>query len=510
MSTMNRLLGVGAALLFAAVADCDSTSNTQQPMDMAGAPDLSMTTGDPDLGAEPDLAVGPDLAVTPPTLTSATPALVPSTGATMVAFTGTNIESGATLKVGGTAATNLQLTPPTSLLADVPAKPAACGPVAVELTNPSGGKVTTSTILSYFLTTTAYKMLGLNTPSLVDAPEAVAIGDITGDKLPDLVFTTTGAASAGSITMLSSNGAGNYNVAKQFTTGKRSPRGVALADINNDGKLDVLVPHFGDPTVVVRASDGTGALTQLPDFTVTGTVAPTLRALQVADMDGDKNLDLIIGDAANDRVVIALGDGKGNFVQKGAYATGFSTSAAFVIAVGLFDGDKFPDIAISGGSGSAAALLLNDGTGALKTATALGAAGSNPRGIAAGDFNKDGKLDLAVASLTDSTITLYTGNGLGVLTKQATLVKTGTGPREITTADINCDGNLDLISANSKMDNVSVLVGNGMLGFVEKQFPTGAAPGVIAAADLNNDGRIDIAVANDTPKTATVLLNDGQ
>jgi len=243
---------------------------------------------------------------------------------------------------------------------------------------------------------------------------------------------------------------------------------------------------------------------------VTGTVAPTLRALQVADMNGDKNLDLIIGDAANDRVVIALGDGKGIFKQAGAYATGFSTSAAFVIAVGLFDGDKFPDVAISGGSGTAAALLLNDGTGALKTATALSAAGANPRGIAAGDFNKDGKLDLAVASLTDSTITLYTGNGLGVLTKQATLVKTGSGPREITAADINCDGNLDLLSANSKMDNVSVLVGNGMLGFVEKQFATGVAPGVIAAADLNNDGRIDIAVANDTPKTATVLLNDGQ
>lgn len=59
MSTMNRLVGVGAALLFAAVANCDSSSNTPQPMDMAGAQDLSMTTGDPDLATEPDLAVGP-------------------------------------------------------------------------------------------------------------------------------------------------------------------------------------------------------------------------------------------------------------------------------------------------------------------------------------------------------------------------------------------------------------------------------------------------------------------
>jgi hypothetical protein len=145
------------------------------------------------------------------------------------------------------------------------------------------------------------------------------------------------------------------------------------------------------------------------------------------------------------------------------------------VAVGDFNGDGKPDMAVTNLHDKTVSVLLGNGDGTFQAAVDYSTAGGYPISIAVGDFNGDGKLDLAVANYASSTVSVFNGRGDGTFYLGAYLT-VGTNPYSIAVGDFNGDGKPDLVTANSS-GSVSVLINVGS-GFppVAVTYPAGTSP----------------------------------
>jgi hypothetical protein len=192
------------------------------------------------------------------------------------------------------------------------------------------------------------------------------------------------------------------------------------------------------------------------------------------------------------------------------YSTGNYPEA---IAVGDFNGDGIPDIAVANAFSASVSILLGNGDGTFRAGTTL-QTGGEPIAVAVGDFNGDGKLDLAVADFYGNDVMIFAGNSDGTFTRLGTL-NAGLAPISIAVADLNGDSKLDLAVANGTYGSttgqtVTVALGNGDGSFRSPvSYPTGPSPYGVVIADFNGDGKPDLAVANGDSYTVSVLLGNG-
>ena len=134
------------------------------------------------------------------------------------------------------------------------------------------------------------------------------------------------------------------------------------------------------------------------------------------------------------------------------------------------------------------------------------ATGTNPYDVAVGDFNGDNKPDLAVTNYNSNTVSVLLGTGNGTFAAKADYA-TGSGPFGVAVGDFNGDTKLDLAMTN-KGNTVSVLLGAGNGTFAAKvDYATGSGPFGVAVGDFNGDNKPDLAVANVNSNTVSVLLN---
>ena len=90
--------------------------------------------------------------------------------------------------------------------------------------------------------------------SVGPAPTSVAVADLNGDGRPDLVTTNS---DGNSVSVLLGNGDGTFSVQQTFPVG-RSPRDVVVADLTGDGIPDLVVANYNDDTVSVLIGKGDG------------------------------------------------------------------------------------------------------------------------------------------------------------------------------------------------------------------------------------------------------------
>ena len=179
-------------------------------------------------------------------------------------------------------------------------------------------------------------------------------------------------------------------------------------------------------------------------------------------------------------------NGDGTFKPRVDFATGLFPNS---VAVGDFNGDGKPDLALANGSGTVS-VLLGNGDGTFQPHVEY-PAGPGAFSVAVGDFSGDGKLDLAVANNNGNqsgTVSVLLGNGDGTFQPHVDY-PVGVGPYSVAVGDFNRDGKLDLVVANyPSIFTVSVLLGNGDGTFQPQvTYPVGRQPISVAVADLSGD-----------------------
>ncbi|WP_189525202.1 FG-GAP-like repeat-containing protein [Nostoc sp. 'Peltigera membranacea cyanobiont' 232] len=325
-------------------------------------------------------------------------------------------------------------------------------------------------------------------------PKSVTVADIDGDGKKDLVIANSGDDN---ISVLLNDGSGGFGTPTNYTVGV-SPSFVAVADFDGDSKLDFVVTNSSDNNISVLLNDGSGGFGTPTNFTV-GT---NPNAIAVADFDGDGKKDLVVANSDDNNISLLLNDGSGGFGTPTNFTVGTNPNA---IAVADIDGDGKKDLVVANSNDNNISLLLNDGSGGFGTPTNF-TVGTNPHAIAVADFNGDGKLDLVVANSDDNNVSVLLNDGSGGF-GTPTNFTVGTNPNAIAVADIDGDGKKDLVVANSGSANVSVLVNDGNGGFgTATNFTVGLNPESVALEDLNGDSKLDLVIANSDDNNISVLF----
>jgi hypothetical protein len=297
----------------------------------------------------------------------------------------------------------------------------------------------------------------------------------------------------------------SFIVAGSYPAGKE-PRGLAVADFRGNGTLDLAVACFLDNSVNVLFGNGDGSFQSPMPYPV----GKYPVAVAVGDFNGDGIPDLAVGTLTNlgfPTVSVLLGNGDGTFQAAKNYGV---SSDPVSVAVGDFNGDGIPDLAV--GSYGVVSILLGNGDGSFQHAVDYkngqnGSAGG--ASVTVADFNGDSVQDVAVANyLYGNTLSVLLGNGDGTF-QGAKSYYAGYSPEGLGAADLSGNGILDLVSANYASGNdgksMSVLLGNGDGSFqAPVQYDSGIRAGPLVVGDWNGDGVPDVAVGNDTGVTNTV------
>jgi hypothetical protein len=370
--------------------------------------------------------------------------------------------------------------------------------------------------------------------------DSVVVGDINRDGKPDLLvgsYFCSPTCFVGRVNILLGNGDGTFldEGTGLYETAGPGAR-LAIADVNAAGKLDMLASGCADRNcstgvVTVRTGNGDDSFSGANVFG-TGGVFPSSPA--VADLNGDGKRDLVVANcdfgcqSGNGTVGVLLGNGDATFQTAVTYGTG--GVAAQQVRIADVNGDGKRDLIVANACASSAncpfspgsvSILLGNGDGTFQPAVAYGSGGDDAFSIAVADVNGDGKLDVLVTNSYADTgccllgpLGVLLGNGDGTFQPVITY-NLGVFIQRIAVADVNRDGKRDLLATTDS--SLMVLLGNGDGTFQAPVFyGTGGAGAVgIAIADVNGDGRPDVMVTNKCFKSTNcshgsvgVLLNN--
>jgi len=328
-------------------------------------------------------------------------------------------------------------------------------------------------------------------------PDAVAIGDIDGDGRNDVVITTTDIypVTTFQIQVFFQQPDGRLGAPQLYDYGWGNETGLAMADLDHDGRMEIVVGHGGITIFDWSVADHAMQQHEYYDEYL------LVNAIDVAvlDVNRDGNLD-VVGQSWSDGAIVFLGDGKGGIRRMWYLDTppdGYND-----VEVGDFNGDGHQDfVALSGQGTTHAYVYYNDPRGTLSRMQEID---PNPGhyvtigALGAGDFDGNGRQDLVVMHDPTSLAIFHQGAN-GVLQATPELLDTMNAPNAIVGRDLDLDGRDDLV----------VLHADGPLGYYVRN-KTGMGPEVdaggmyaswfntqgLAVDDFSGDGCPDVATAN--------------
>ncbi|HEX8706371.1 MAG TPA: FG-GAP-like repeat-containing protein [Myxococcaceae bacterium] len=379
--------------------------------------------------------------------------------------------------------------------------------------NTSGGNVTSLRTNRNAATGACLRTFAsLGNFSVGGGPRSLNVGDFNRDNKLDLAVANSGN---NSVSVLPGVGDGSFLGAVNTTaTGTspefRDPRGLAVGDFNQDGKLDLATGNFLGPSITLLLGQSTAGGPVVP-FTIGPTVAAGtgLTSLTGADLDGDGRQDLVGTTTADNRVSVLRGTNSG--VAGAALFTALpgATAAATALSVttGDINKDGKPDLLVANRATTRVSLLMGDGMGGFGTAS-TSTVGTNPFSVTVADVNRDGNPDAVAANNVTNNLTVLLGDGTG-LPLTGTTVTTIGSPKVVRTVDVDLDGDLDIVTAGSQV-HVHVNNGSGTFNPTPNNYSVIASPLVLLTADFNNDGRVDVATGNNsTTITVSVVTGNG-
>lgn len=492
--TMASFFGIGVvALAFA----CDNTTPTPTPT--------------PDLATPPDMTMLPDLMPLAPTATMIAPVRGPAAGGTAITITGTNFKTGATVTVGGVAATQVVVTP-TSITAMTGAS-TTFGAVDVVVDNKDGSPVATITKgFRYVIANPAFTAANANTAALnINGPRSISNIMLAAQGFPSIVSAMGTANVAGvamqGVNLIPNTTAAPVGTAPTFAATQGIPTGgtnvlnTAVGDMNGDGQADVVATNAGNNTVTVIHRNGVMAPTVTVIPMATGTFnQPVFVTIGDFDMDGKVN-DIAVTNAGTATVSILKNNGNMTYSAMAGSPFLMTTGAAgynpYGIDSGDFDGDGRPDVVVGNvGNNTFLRVILNKAGGWAVQGPITAVPAAQPNIVKVGDFDGDNKLDfIAVSRQAAGVVAFYKGDGLGGFTKPNANIAVGSNPEALAVGDLNQDGFLDLVVPNFGTTNLHWMTGKGDGTFnTPVMINSAVQTNGVAIGDYNGDGKPDFAI----------------
>ncbi len=295
-----------------------------------------------------------------------------------------------------------------------------------------------------------------------------------------------------------------------------NPNGLAIADFDHDGLLDLAVTNSarvsGGPnapgTLALFRGHGDGTFD--PATTRPCGISPL--AVTAAHLNGDTWVDLLVAGWGESRLLVFLGQSGGDFQEPVRYATGLRPHH---LSTADFNGDGIVDVATANnGDGSVSVLLgrgadhVGDGTFAPAVHYPLHALSLD---IATGDVDGDGIADLVATQTTDGKVAVLRGLGTAGIGngafRPAVYVAAGSQPYVIELADLDADTHPDLVVGEGNSAGVMVMRGRPDTTFFDAPVPFGRADNVgdVKVADVDKDGVPDIVAVYTTGNRLSVL-----
>ena len=347
------------------------------------------------------------------------------------------------------------------------------------------------------------------TPLYEHGAQGNAVADFNGDGHPDILITSMMGRSRGDTDpcyLYLGNAQGQYSVNQRISLPGREAYEQAMADLDDDGKVDVVLMNQGEVTryenevYIFWNKDN-----QLDPWRMSGLPAYAGVGVEVADLDRDGYLDLIV--ANNRNAPIAARDSAGNTTRPASYIywgsrDGYAVPARTELPIAQcrspsivdLNGDGHLDLVFGGPN---AAIFFGNGTrdwARARRQPIRGTFGLTSNQTEVADLNSDGFLDIIFAG---PKVIIYYGNA-GATYAEKDRVVVDIDAKTITAADVNQDGWLDLVCPRYKLEGQRSALSSIMLGSrdgfsLERriQLPTDGGTGSLVS-DFNSDGYNDV------------------
>ncbi len=344
-------------------------------------------------------------------------------------------------------------------------------------------------------------------------------------------------------------GAYNFKPKVDFTTGSQ-PYIAAFADLDGDGKLDMVVANNGTTTISLYRFIGSGGSITTGSYAapISYTVPTGPSNIRFADMDGDGKIDVIVGcSGGGGAISICRNVSSGTTITLSTPRTLVPSGKVYEVAVEDFDGDGRPDVAativnvITAGADQVKIFSNNILSPPAGTAgfpnlfTAYTFAlptDSDPVSICASDFDGDGKPDIAVANRTSSglingSVSVFrnTSSGAGNFNLSTYInmdIPVGLHGQQVLASDVDMDGKTDIFVTGNDLSypgfvpgSFSVFKNQATSGSItassfasRTDFPIFATyPVGLASGDLDGDGKVDILLGDVSGGKVTLYRN---
>ncbi|CAF4784998.1 unnamed protein product [Rotaria socialis] len=356
---------------------------------------------------------------------------------------------------------------------------------------------------------------------------SIAYGGLNGDGRVDLV---TAYSDAYTICVIFGTQDETFSISQSYYTGFYSlPYSVAVADFNNDKRLDIAIANTFGLNTGIFLGNGDGTFSAQTTYPTGLNSLPT--DIDVSDFNSDHHMDIAVADYGIDNVGVFLGNGNGTFLNQKNVSAG-SLSGSYWVAVGDFNKDGNLDFVAALSLSDSVGVCFGDGNGSFSNIALFGAGTATypcPQALAVGAFNKDQNLDVVVTYSKNSSVGLFFGYGNESLSNKVTYSTGANSHRwSIAVGYLNNDNILDIVVPNSTTNNIGVLLGLGngtfknltvtiysRISITSKivtltTYPTDtlADPVSIAIIDFNKDNNLDV-VANNRANSINIFEGNG-
>ncbi|MFP5039383.1 FG-GAP-like repeat-containing protein [Parasediminibacterium sp. JCM 36343] len=359
----------------------------------------------------------------------------------------------------------------------------------------------------------------------------VAIADIDGDGNADMVVLNRATNTFAILKNTSTVGKTAFAAKVDFATDS-TPSAIAIGDLDGDGKQDIVITSlFANKIAVYKNTATKGVINASSLGAKVNFISDTLSmptGVAIGDLDGDGKPDIAVANSYSNTVSVLRNIAKTGIIDSSSFApavdftTGLGPSS---VAIADLNGDNKLDLIVSNLNAKTISVFKNTTTGDSITTASFAkkidfSVGTCPYTLATGDLNGDGKLDIVVANQTTNTISILTNKvNAGKIDSAAFAAKFdlpsyGSSPYSVSVGNIDSDTLPDIVVANLVSNNIAVIKNVYTAGILSaasfaKGVPiaTGNYPFSAAIADIDGDGQADLAVPNYGKNVVSVYHN---